>query len=153
VTREFDGKDLGDENMHTGQLALRYKPSDALVFTLRGDFTKEDENGSPFVFKSMNEGATFVGAASIAAGCPNILDPFPPPLLVGPLDDDRCGNDAQARGEFTNGGTYPASSTLENNGVSLVARWDVNDVFALKSITSQRRLKWTGTRDADNTPL
>jgi iron complex outermembrane recepter protein len=153
VTREFDGKDLGDEKMHTGQLALRYKPSDALVFTLRGDYTKEDEHGSPFVFRSMNEAATFVGAASIAAGCPNILDPFPPPLLVGPLDDDRCGNDAQARGEFVNGGTYPAHSMLENNGVSLVARWDVNDVFALKSITSQRRLKWSGTRDADNTPL
>ncbi len=70
----------------------------------------------------MNEAATFVGAASIAAGCPNILDPFPPPLLVGPLADPRCGNDAQALGHFTNGGTYPASSTLENRGVSLVAQ-------------------------------
>ena len=60
--------------------------------------------------------ATFVGAASIAAGCPDILDPLPPPVLVGPLDDPRCGNDAQALGDFTNGGTYPASSTLENRG-------------------------------------
>ena len=101
----------------------------------------------------MNEAATFVGAASIAAGCPNILDPFPPPLLVGPLADPRCGNDAQALGEFRNGGTYPASSTLENRGASLVASWKVNDMLSLKSITSDRRLEWTGTRDADNTPL
>ena len=106
VTRVSDGKDLGDEDMSTGQVALRWKPSEAFSLTLRGDYTKEDENGSPFVFQSMNEAATFVGAASIAAGCPNILDPFPPPLLVGPLADPRCGNDAQALGEFTNGGTY-----------------------------------------------
>jgi len=153
VTRAFDGEDLGDENMYTGQLAVRWKPSDALEFTLRGDYTNEDENGSPFVFQSMNEAATFVGAASIAAGCPNILDPMPPPLLVGPLDDPRCGNDAQYMGEFTNGGTYTASSTLENRGLSLVAEWEVNDTLSLKSITADRRLNWTGTRDADNTPL
>ena len=153
VTRVFDGKDLGDEDMRTGQLALRWKPSDAFTMTLRGDYTKRDENGSPFVFQSMNEGATFVGAASIAAGCPNILDPFPPPLLVGPLADPRCGNDAQALGHFKNGGTYPASSTLENHGESLVASWRVNDALTLKSITADRHLEWTGTRDADNTPL
>jgi iron complex outermembrane receptor protein len=153
VTREFDGKDLGDEDMRTGQVALRWKPSESFDLTLRGDYTKEDENGSPFVFQSMNEAATFVGAASIAAGCPNILDPFPPPLLVGPLDDPRCGNDAQALGEFRNGGTYTASSTLENSGISLVADWQLNDTWTLKSITSDRSLEWTGTRDADNTPL
>jgi iron complex outermembrane receptor protein len=153
VRRVFDGKDLGDEDMYTGQLALAWKPAGNLAFTLRGDYTKEDENGSPFVFREMNEAATFVGAASIAAGCPNILDPLPPPLLVGPLADPRCGNDAQALGKFTNGGTYPASSTLENRGASLVARWDVSDVLTLKSITADRRLEWTGTRDADNTPL
>jgi iron complex outermembrane receptor protein len=153
VTRASDGADLGDEKMYTGQIALRFEPSDALDFTLRADYTKEDENGSPFVFRTMNEAATFVGAASIAAGCPDILDPFPPPLLVGPLDDPRCGNDAQALGAFGNGGTYPVSSTLENHGVSLVARWDVSDKLTFKSITADRHLEWTGTRDADNTPL
>jgi iron complex outermembrane receptor protein len=30
VTRVFDGKDLGDEEMYTGQVALRWEPSDAL---------------------------------------------------------------------------------------------------------------------------
>jgi iron complex outermembrane receptor protein len=153
VTRVSVGADLGDEDMYTGQVALRWKPSDSFKVTLRADYTKEDENGSPFVFQSMNEGATFVGAASIAAGCPNILDPFPPPLLVGPLADPRCGNDAQALGEFNNGGTYPASSSMENRGASLVADWNINDTWSLKSITSDRRLEWTGTRDADNTPL
>jgi iron complex outermembrane recepter protein len=153
VTRVFDGEDLGNEKMYTGQLGIRWKPSDSFSLTLRGDYTNEDENGSPFVFQSMNEAATFVGAASQSAGCPNMIDPLPPPVLVGPLADPRCGNDAQALGHFRNGGTYPASSTLENSGMSLVAQWDVNDTLSFKSITADRNLKWTGTRDADNTPL
>lgn len=153
VKRAFDGKDLGDEDMRTGQLALRFNPSDAFDATLRADYTKEDENGSPFVFRAMNEAATFVGAASQAAGCPNMLDPLPPPVLVGPLADPRCGNDAQYLGDFTNGGTYPASSTLENRGESLVMTWKATDTLTFKSITADRSLQWTGTRDADNTPL
>jgi iron complex outermembrane receptor protein len=153
VTRTFDGVDLGDENMYSGQAAVRWEPVSELTLTLRGDYTKEDEHGSPFVFRAMNEAATFVGAQSQAAGCPNILDPLPPPVLVGPLDDDRCGNDAQALGPFLNGGTFPARSTLENMGAALVAEWRVNDILSFKSITADRHLEWTGTRDADNTPL
>jgi iron complex outermembrane receptor protein len=153
VTRAFDGEDLGDESMYTGQAALRWRPNEDTTITLRADYTKEDENGSPFVFRTMNEAATFVGAASQAAGCPNMIDPLPPPVLVGPLDDPRCGNDAQALDEFTNGGTYPASSTLQNRGASLVMDFDVTDQLSFKSITSSRTLSWTGTRDADNTPL
>jgi iron complex outermembrane recepter protein len=153
VTRVSDGEDLGDEEMYTGQAAVRWEPSESLRLTLRADYTNEDENGSPFVFRAMNEAATFVGAASQAAGCPDMIDPLPPPVLVGPLADPRCGNDAQDLGPFGNGGTFLASSTLENRGTSLVVDWDVNDAFSFKSITSDRSLDWTGTRDADNTPL
>ena len=153
VTRAFDGADLGDEDMATGQFGLRWEPSDNMSLTLRADYTNEDENGSPFVFQTMNEAATFVGAASQAAGCPDMIDPLPPPVLVGPTPDPRCGNDAQALGPFNNGGTYLATSTLENRGTSLVFDWEINDTFSLKSITADRTLDWTGTRDADNTPL
>ena len=153
VRRVFDGADLGDEDMLTGQIAARWQPSADFRLTLRADYTNEDENGSPFVFREINEEAVFVAAASEAAGCPDVIDPLPPPVLVGPLADPRCGNDAQALGPFTNGGTYPATSTLENRGASVVVDWDVNSTFSLKSITADRTLDWTGTRDADNTPL
>jgi len=153
VTRASDGLDLGDENSYNGQFALRYKPGEDVSFTLRVDSSKENENGSPFVFQSMNESALFVGVGSINAGCPNILDGLPPPTLVGPLADPRCGNDAQAKGPFTNGGTAPAFSTLHNKGGSLVASWNVTDNLTLKSITANRTLRWAGARDADNTPL
>ena len=153
VTRAFDGRDLGDEDMATGQFGLRWEPSDSVSLTLRADYTNEDENGSPFVFQTMNEAATFVGAASQAAGCPDIIDPLPPPVLVGPTPDPRCGNDAQSLGPFNNGGTYLATSTLENRGTSLVVDWEMSDTLSFKSITADRTLDWTGTRDADNTPL
>jgi iron complex outermembrane receptor protein len=34
-----------------------------------------------------------------------------------------------------------------------VARWQLSDAFALKSVTAYRELEWSGSRDADNTGL
>jgi iron complex outermembrane receptor protein len=153
VDRPFDDTDLGDEDSRNAQAALRFMPSDDLSLTLRFDTAREKENGSPFVFHSINEAALFVGVASINASCPNILDGMPPPTLVGPLADPRCGNDAQYLGPFTNGGTAQAFSELRNRGASLVATWDATDTLSFKSITSDRTLRWAGARDADNTPL
>ncbi|MFO7325380.1 MAG: TonB-dependent receptor [Pseudomonadota bacterium] len=153
VHRVFDDTDLGDEDSVNAQAAVRFRPTGNLSFTLRYDYSREDENGSPFVFHSINEGALFVGVGSIDAGCPDIIDPLPPPTLVGSTPDPRCGNDAQYMGPFTNGGTAPAFSELRNRGGSLVANWQVNDRWAVKSITADRTLRWRGARDADNTPI
>jgi len=153
VERVFDGKDLGDEDSLNGQIALRYKPMDNLSFTLRYDGAREKENGSPFVFHSINETAVFVAVASINAGCPDVPDGWPPPVRVGPTADARCGNDAQYLGNFRNGGTAPVFSTLKNRGGSMVMQWDATDWLTLKSITADRDLRWSGARDADNTPL
>src|SRR5690606_39045719 len=57
VDRLFDDTDLGDENSRNAQAALRYRPRDDLSFTLRFDASRENENGSPFVFHSINEAA------------------------------------------------------------------------------------------------
>ena len=152
VKRVFDGIDLGDENSRNGQAALRYK-GEKVSLTLRADVAHEEENGSPFVFHSINESAIFVGVGSIEAGCPYMVDGWPPPVLVGPEAHPACGNDAQNLGPFTNGGTAPAFSELKNRGISLVANWEANDKLSFKSITSDRRLKWAGARDADNTPI
>ncbi len=150
VKRAVDGLDLGDVNTSNAQGTLRWEPSDDLTLTLRGDYAKADEHGSPFVFLQINEKQTFPAAASKAAGCPGAT--FPPPSVPATADP-RCANDAQYMGPFTNGGTAPAFSTLENSGVSLVAEWKVNDVLSFKSISSARTLEWSGARDADNTPL
>lgn len=151
VTRVFDNKDFGDDGMFTGQLTVAFTPAENLEVTLRGDYTKEDENGSPFVFLEINETSAFPMIASAFAGCPG--SSFPPPVPVPNVDDPRCANDFQALGDFTNGGTSAAFSTLENIGLSMTIDWDVSDTLSLVSITSARQLDWTGARDADNTPL
>ena len=37
--------------------------------------------------------------------------------------------------------------------MSFVAEWEASEALTFKSITARRHLEWSGTRDADNTPL
>jgi iron complex outermembrane recepter protein len=152
VTRVFDGMDLGDEDSYTVQSSLRWLPSDAFTLTVRGDYTKEEENGSPFVFETINGRQAFPAATSRGAGCPGAT--FPPPSVPQNVVDTRCANDATWRlGEFTNGGNAPAESSTENWGLSAVMNWELSEAFSLKSISAYRELSWSGSRDADNTGL
>lgn len=152
VTRVFDGMDLGDENTFTLQSSLLWNAGDAFTLTLRGDYTKEDENGSPFVFETINGRQAFPAAISRGSGCPGAT--FPPPSVPQDIVDTRCANDATWNlGKYRNGGNAPAESSLENWGASAVAKWQVTDTLALKSVTAWRELQWSGSRDADNTGL
>jgi iron complex outermembrane receptor protein len=152
VTRVFDGVDLGNEETYTLQSSIQWLPSDSLTLTLRGDYTKEDENGSPFVFAAINESQVFPAAISRGAGCPGAT--FPPPSVPQNIADERCANDATWNlGKYRNGGNAPAESTLENWGVSGTLQWELTNAFAVKSITAYRELDWSGSRDADNTEL
>jgi len=131
---------------------LRFEPSDSFTATLRADYTKSDENGSPFVYVTMNGSQAFPAAISTGAGCPGAT--FPPPFVPQDVVDPRCANDATwDLGHFTNGGTAKARSTLDNWGTSAVLQWEVSPSFTLKSITAYRELEWHGSRDADNTAL
>lgn len=151
VTRVFDGKDLGDDDTYTLQGVAVWTPSEAFKATVRADYSKEDENGSPFVFRTINTSAAFVAAGSVGAGCPGAT--FPPPR-VPEINDKRCANNTTwSLGPYTNGGSAPAESTLENYGASAVLEWDFSDVLSFKSITAAREITWTGIRDADNTPI
>jgi len=152
VHRVSDGLDLGNENTHTFQSSMRWRPSDDFSLIVRGDYTKSDEHGSPFVFVTINGKQAFPAATSRGAGCPGAT--FPPPSVPQGVVDQRCANDATWNlGHFTNGGTAKASSDLENWGVSAVAQWHVSPSVTLKSISAYRELQWQGARDADNTGL
>jgi iron complex outermembrane receptor protein len=158
VTRP-DGTDLGDTDTFMGTLKAVWTPTERTRATFAFDYTKSDENGSPLVFAAMNEAATFPRVASLDAGCPGLTDgAVPPPGLpdqpaVPMIADPRCANDLQARGPYSNNGTLPLYSTLENWGTSLNLTFDLSDALTLKSISAYRKLEWTGARDADNTPL
>lgn len=152
VTRVIDGVKLGDDNTATVKGTVVWDASPDLTVTLRGDFTDEDENGSPFVFEQINETAVFPAAVSVGAGCPGAT--FPPPFVPGDIVDERCANNATWNlGHYTNGGSADVTSTTRTWGLSGHIDYIVNDMISLKSITAYRELRWTGVRDADNTPF
>jgi iron complex outermembrane receptor protein len=158
VTRP-DGTDLGDANQFMAATKWVWKPRDGFTGVLSFDYSKADENGSPLVFAAMNEAATFPRVASLDAGCPGLTDgAVPPPGLpdqpsVPMTNDARCANDLQSRGPYSNNGTLPLYSTIDNFGGSLNLSFDLGESWTLKSITAFREIEWRGARDADNTPL
>jgi iron complex outermembrane receptor protein len=152
VTRAIDGLDLGDDNSLTLTGKALLQPTDRIRFVLRGDYTREDEHGTPLVFAAITETAAFPAIQSVAAGCPGADGP-PPPFNVPLIDDPRCANDFWNDGRFIANGTFPIGSRLENWGAALTSDYDIGRALSLRSITAYRELKWDGSRDADNTPF
>jgi len=162
VIRAYDGLDLGNDNGFTVNGALLWEPSATFKLNLRGDYSKRDENGAPFVFAGINENAPVAAIVSVAAGCPGATIPFAPiapgdPRFGAPnvplIDDARCANDFQDKGPFVNGGTADVLSTSEVFGFSGTAELEISDALSLKSITAYRSTESRGIRDADNTPF
>lgn len=158
VIRVLDGLDLGNDNLYTFNGAVLWEAAPGLDINLRADYTKRDENGAPFVFAGINETAPIPAIVSVAAGCPGATMPFPGTPAPGApfvpnINDNRCANDFQARGEYVNGGTAPVLSTSEVWGVSGSAELELSDALTLKSITAYRSTQSRGVRDGDNTPF
>jgi iron complex outermembrane receptor protein len=152
VTRT-DGTDLGDTNTYTLTSKFLWKPTDRLEARWLAEYSSADEHGSPLVFAAINTAATFPRVASAAAGCPGFNGKFTTLPAVPNIPDDRCANNFQYRGPFHNNGTAPLKSTLEAWGSSINLVYKLTDEFSLKSISAYRNVRWTGARDADNTPL
>ena len=162
VTRAFDGLDLGNEHVDTLNGALLWQPSSDFNLFLRADYTRRNEHGAPFVFAGINEQAPIPAIVSVAAGCPGATIPFAPitpgnPRFGAPnvplINDPRCANDFQARGDFVNGGTANVMSTSEVWGVGGTASIRLTDTTTVKLITAYRETQSRGIRDADNTPF
>ncbi|HET6565087.1 MAG TPA: TonB-dependent receptor [Xanthomonadales bacterium] len=162
VTRVYDGQDLGNEDIFSLRGTMRWDLSDDMRLIAKAYYSRQDENGAPFVFKGINTSAPVPAIVSVAAGCPGATIPFAPivpgdprfgPPRVPNIDDPRCANNFWDMGPYTNGGTAPVESTNDSSGLSANFQWDINDSFDLHSITAYHDLSWTGIRDADNTPF
>ena len=161
VHRVIDNLDLGDDNSYTLNGALFWEPGADVRINIRADYTNRNEHGAPFVFAGINEQAPVAAIVSVAAGCPGATMPFVIPSSdprFGPpnvpmIDDPRCANDFQAKGDFVNGGTAAVTSTSRVWGVSGSLEADLTAGLKLKSITAYRSTKSHGIRDADNTPF
>ena len=84
VTRAVEGRDLGNDDGLSFNAGLNWKPSDDLEVFVRGDYTKRDENGAPFVFAGINESAPVPAIVSVAARLPRRHDAFPPTRDAAP---------------------------------------------------------------------
>ncbi len=153
VKRILTGEDLGDTNSWTLTGKLVWTPTEKLMARISADFTSEDENGIPFVFAAADETQTFMRAASAEAGCPGFNGVWNALPAVPMIRDLCCANDFMATGPYKNYGTTPLESKTENWGVALHLQYAFSEAVTLKSISSYRKLDWTGVRDADNTPL
>lgn len=138
------GRELGDENERYFRAQLRYAPDSPLEVNLTLDHIDQDENGPPLVFNRINPEAAFARIASANAGCP---------APGTELEDPRCANNQFAAGPFANNGTFPTYSTFELWAGNLTVEYELSDTIDFKSITAYRDNEWTGSRDADNTPL
>lgn len=162
VIRAFDGLDLGNENRYSLAGSLKWEPSADFDLLIRADYSKQDEHGAPFVFAGINEQAPVAAIVSVAAGCPGATIPFAPltpgdPRFGAPnvpmINDTRCANDFQARGDFVNGGTAQVLSTSEVWGVAATGNIRLTEQASVKLITAYRETESRGIRDADNTPF
>ena len=160
VTRVFDGRDLGNDDRYSLNGGLNWAPSAKFELFVHADYTKRDENGAPFVFAGINETAPVPAIVSVGAGCPGATIPFLPPgdPRLGPpnvplIDDPRCANDFQARGDFTSGGTAPVAEHIRGLGRQRYRGLELTPKVSLKSITAYRSTGSVGVRDADNTPF
>ncbi|SFJ67116.1 iron complex outermembrane recepter protein [Sphingomonas sp. NFR04] len=162
VIRAVDGLDLGNEDGYSFNGALKWQPSSDFDLYLRGDYSKRNEHGAPFVFAGINEQAPVAAIASVGAGCPGATIPYAPltagdPRFGAPnvpmIADPRCANDLQAKGPFVNGGTAPVLSNSEVWGVGATANIRLSHVAAVKLISAYRNTSSRGIRDGDNTPL
>ncbi len=162
VIRAVDGLDLGNEDGYSFNGALKWQPSSDFDLYLRGDYSKRNEHGAPFVFAGINEQAPVAAIASVGAGCPGATIPYAPltagdPRFGAPnvpmVADPRCANDLQAKGPFVNGGTAPVLSNSEVWGFGATANIRLSHVAAVKLISAYRNTSSRGIRDGDNTPL
>ena len=162
VIRAVDGLDLGNEDGYSFNGALKWQPSSDFDLFIRGDYSKRDEHGAPFVFAGINEQAPVAAIASVGAGCPGATIPYAPlaagdPRFGAPnvpmIADPRCANDLQAKGPFVNGGTAPVLSNSEVWGLAATANIRLSGVAAVKLISAYRNTSSRGIRDGDNTPL
>ncbi|UZK65203.1 TonB-dependent receptor [Sphingomonas sp. M1-B02] len=162
VIRAFDGLDLGNDNSQSFNAALKWEPSGAFDLFLRADYSKRNEHGAPFTFAEINEQAPVAAIVSVAAGCPGATIPFAPfapgnPRFGAPnvplINDSRCANDFQQRGDFVNGGTAAVLSTSEVWGVAATGNIRLTEQASIKLITAYRETQSRGIRDADNTPF
>ncbi|MCY4155220.1 MAG: TonB-dependent receptor [Gammaproteobacteria bacterium] len=153
-----DGPDLGDNEDHSGRLALRWTPADTVTVDVTADYSTTDENPAPNVLIDVRENGFFPGINNLASGdpvCGGIFDVSTNPAQFG---NDKCYNDQWVTGPFKTWSSHvSATPELQDSerfgiavrpdseltvwGIGGTLEWDVTDNLTVKSITAHRRVE------------
>jgi len=152
---------LGDENVQSGRVALRYLINDAAEFNLIGDITIQNQEGPADKYtvidgtNGLNAGwgaLTYAGLGVPTAG---------PAAYIGkPIAYDSRFLTNNFYTNYSNYGTDPISgrnvpniNDLNHWGFSGTLDWKLADNLSLKSISAYRTFENRYGRDSDGSPL
>lgn len=132
------GREYNDKDTTGGRAVLRLAPADSrLALTFSVDYTEE----KPAMTVGRRENLLFQTNLGVAATAPTRIIP----LATRPVGD------FDFRTATTT--TTPNRQDLEHWGASVVATYDFNDAWSLKSITAGRALVYDDFIDIDATPF
>ena len=151
-----DGKDMGDDDLLAGNIALRWLPANSVTVDLAFDVTESDSNGAPFTLVDVNANAPFPQFHNAFVRPPTDGCFIPPPFGTGSTDSTNpgCYNSQWIpQDKDTDFGTFPANDELDIWGISGTMEWEITDNLTFKSITSYRDTESEYALDQDHSPL
>ena len=140
---------LGDENVASGRIALRWLPSDAVEVNVSLDTTQIDQSGPSDKYTFLDPAHPFNSSWSNSVAVPV----FNLPLDTRFLTDDpytgyhRFGSDPLFNRDVQN------INEMDHTGMAATVEWDLSDRIQFTSITSYREFENTFGRDSDGSPL
>jgi len=154
-----DGPDLGDNEDHSGRLALRWTPADTVTVDVTADYSTTDENPAPNVLIDARESGLFPRLNNQFGGDP-VCAPVGNMAGTNParLENDRCYNNQYAVGPHKTWSSHiSATPELQDSerfgiavrpdseltvwGIGGTLEWDITDNLTVKSITAHRRVE------------
>lgn len=139
---QYDDSDLGDDNVAAIRGQLRFEPTDDLDVTIAADYTRERENGGPWVARAIDGTQLFTRFANVNTGDATCL------TAAGQSNNPACLGPVQLAGNFATNNTFYDHNTgqrikpfsnLDVFGISGVINWDMGSAH-VKSITAYRDL-------------
>ena len=140
---------LGNENVQSGRVALRYIASDDVEIMLSGDYTRQRQQGpsDKYTVQDGNNGLNQAWSGLVTV-----------PLFGSPFDDrfltdspytsyHRFGTDP------ISGRSVPNINNLDHWGVAGTIDWRLSDSLTLTSISGYRYFENEFGRDSDGSPL
>jgi iron complex outermembrane receptor protein len=140
---------LGDENVTTGRVALRWLASDRVELNFSADLTKLDQKGPSDKYTFLNPAFNFNQQFSDNVAVPIFNLPYDTRFLTdSPYTGyHRFGSDPLFNRDVQN------TNVMDHWGVANTITWDISDSLQFKTITSYREFENTFGRDSDGTPL